>query len=223
MSKDDQEAWLRDWVVALGITDDPGETVEAEDVVGRVADSFPLDGHGHLGTATRARRHALPFYENGALLVLSDPGWAPRGVVAAFLAHDDGIERLTGVSPPIHAANAALGPILTGDTRLAYLRFFCFFVRGGEGPFYLLEDAGSPHVPEESRAAVAPHATPAELLGRFPDGQARAASVVAYGRGLFVAEFAIESSGMVTMLQDAPLDAELPAPVTAPIELAAPR
>ena len=45
---------------------------------------------------------------------------------------------------------AASEPLrLSPENVLGYLKFFCFFVRGDEGAFYILEQADDPMVPAD--------------------------------------------------------------------------
>lgn len=46
---------------------------------------------------------------------------------------------LDGSSAPVHEANEAESLVLTDETVNDYIRFFFFFVRGGSGPFVLVE------------------------------------------------------------------------------------
>jgi hypothetical protein len=111
---------------------------------------------------------------------------------------------LDGLSAPIHDANARACISLTRDTVADYVRFFCFFVRGAEGAFNLLEQPPSgPPVPEGARAAVRPITVEPDL---DPAGRFRLKACVDYNRAFFEAEFVVmPADGAIEMVDDRPL------------------
>ena len=84
------------------------------------------------------------------LLELTDAGWQRPGLRLCYARLDDGkLLRLAGRSPPIHELNAAAPIRLTEHNVLDYVRFFGFFVRGEHGPFYVVESADDPLLPDD--------------------------------------------------------------------------
>ena len=143
----------------------------------------------------------------GAIRALDCPCYADRllcdaatetdqgPAMVSFIYARDGVRRLSGDSRIIHQMNEAATPDLsTAALQAFYLRFFCFFVHGGEGPFEILDDAArlapGDFDPKDVRAPERDEKT----------GLWRAS--VLYGRSLFRAEFHVEDTGMVKMESD---------------------
>lgn len=162
---------------------------------------------GAFGDAPLVLRAELPFYSDFRLVYLApveDGGLQPSFM---FLESDEGVILLNGESSAVHQANAMDEVRITPDTGADYLRFFCFFVHGGEGPFHLVEPPppGRPGVapPEPPLSPViARHAEPVAFLGPDDRGRLRYRGVIAYGDAVFRATFALYPEGMVEMLDD---------------------
>jgi len=156
----------------------------------------------------------LPFYSNIALVRVSDTSWNGAGPFW-FLAKQGRMFHLDGTSAPIHEANES-GPIkVTAENALDYLRFFCFFVHGEEGPFVVLEsidDAAIDHgkLDETTRGIIEGAVLPASYEGPGENNALLATSVVLYGDALFSARFAMTEDGMIEMIDDDPIAADLP-------------
>lgn len=181
------------------------------EIAGRVA---PVDGKWPLPLGeTRATWRALPWYEGVEMIRLVTLEMAAQGVTLFFLRHRGDLYRLNGTSPPIHELNAKVPINLREADVLEYLRFFCYFVRGDEGPFYIAEDLRDPLLPQftENAPLTALEGTvrPATYEGRS-DGTFLCKAAVYYSNALFDAEFAVEPHGMVRMVNDEPIAADLP-------------
>jgi len=182
----------------------------------------PVDGRWRIPESVTAAVCELPWYEGFRLVRLSHADWPlPRMAFFYLLSGERQLYRLNGTSPPIHEVNAKAPIRLTTDNVLDYLRFFCFFVRGEEGPFHLLETIEDPLVAEKlspsARAVIEKTVIRAALEGRNDRGHFLCYAAVSYSDAMFLADFAIQPSGMVEMLDDEPLAAELPFRVQAPI------
>ena len=98
---------------------------------------------------------------------------------------------------------------MTEDNVLDYLRFFCFFVRGDEGPFYIAESMDDPNLPQDmdatTRSVVEGTVRPASYEGMNEQGHFLCSAVVYYSNALFIANFAVQPSGMIEMLSDEPI------------------
>jgi ankyrin repeat protein len=170
---------------------------------------------------------ALPFYppDKARILRLSDPG--PLDLRAYYLVVSSPSTtelrciRLDGNSVPIHGVNAEVPITLTPSVVCDYLRFFCFFVQGDEGPFLITESIEQPEIPplsEQLRSELARHLRPARYHGWNDAHDAyRASALVYYGRALFFADFVIKPSGMIEMLTDQPVLTDLPEVIEAMI------
>jgi len=164
---------------------------------------------------------ALPWYETVKLLRIVDPAWANDRLVLYYLTDGSSLTRLNGTSPPLHETNAKAPIQLSEAHVLDYLRFFCFFVRGEEGPFYLAERLDDPIIRDAAgdppAAALTQFIRPAEYLGRNEAGHFVCKGVVYYSNALFEAQFVIQPSGMVEMLDDEPVAADLPGRIDQPV------
>jgi len=167
----------------------------------------------------------LPFYDGIRLVSIRDDAWPDDDVTLYYLVRPRGRPvRLDGNSPPIHQLNAR-APIRIGeDTVFDYLRFFCFFVRGEEGPFHLRESLEEPLLPGvekgTARTVLEASAEPLAYYGRDARGHLLCDGVVFYSNALFQARFAVFPSGMVEMRGDDPIAADLPVRMRTPISYA---
>lgn len=156
-----------------------------------------------------------PFYSSIALVRVNDSSWNKETGPFWFLAKQGQMFHLDGTSAPIHDANEA-GPIeLNEDNVLDYLRFFCFFVHGDEGPFLILEDIADPALDHDklddaTRKVIENAIVPAAFEGKDDKGQYIASALVLYGDALFSARFALTDDGMIEMTDDDPIAGDLP-------------
>ena len=201
---------------AQRLIDGKGESVPIKDIE-RLKTAAPFDGKGKLTARTKVFRYDLPFYKEVELIELRDPSWTPEKTRVFFLRNGDELTRLDGTSPPIHMTNAE-GPIKLNDESVAaYLYFFCFFVRGEEGPFLICEDGANRYIPDEARDKIINVLDSVSHFGRSPEGQFQLSASVYYSNAMFRSDFLVSPSGMLEMLVDNPLVTDLPAKVFAPI------
>ena len=169
---------------------------------------------------TMGQRYALPFYDDVTLLVFTDPQWLPKDVRVCFLENGEVLSRLTGSSPPLHEVNAKAPILLTEANMLIYLVFFCFFVRGEEGPFFLLESPDSIFLPDLPESPdIFDLSRKPKSWGETEEGHWRASATVFYSNAVFAADFIVQSTGMIEMANDTPLVADLNFHVSAPLVL----
>jgi ankyrin repeat protein len=171
----------------------------------------------------------LPFYPNPGvrLIRVKNLGEASPNQFFYWLKDGEKVFRLDGTSPPIHECNARHIPELSGKRAMEYLEFFCFFVRGEDGPFYLIGGHDAPYLPEsckgrsgsESACSTAfrgVYQAP-QHFGMTDDGKHRISALVYYSNLMFVADFLVYPSGMVEMSADWPVISGLPDKIDAPI------
>jgi hypothetical protein len=181
----------------------------------RVLD-FTLDG-----TVFRKRRY--PLYPACMLVEISNPRWLYGPyvrvylvVVGDLLSGDATILRLDGTSAPIHRLNAMTHLRLRPESAIDYLKFFCFFVWGGDsGPFYVIPEEGAPsHIAEDTNVDPGESGEygtlrdlyrPPAFHGQAGDGSLRASALVYYDDAIFFAEFLIQPNGEIRMVEDEPL------------------
>lgn len=190
---------------------------------GLFAQISPIDSALTVTPAgTVCEKRTLPWYDNAILLRIYDDRWAMPDLVVYYLVHDDNIYRLDGTSPKIHEVNKKAPIKVTEDNVLDYLRFFCFFVRGEEGPFYVLENSDDPFVKamvisNTVRSVIEGAAAPAEYVGKTDKGHFACDVTVYYANALFKAKMEVHPTGMIEMLDDEPVAADLPARIKAPL------
>lgn len=146
---------------------------------------------------------ALPWWDGVELVVARDPGWPRDNALAAWML-DDQLTRLDGTSPPIHKLNARRPPRLDAATVLPYLGFFCFFVRGEEGPFTILESADDPLMSAPAAYELGDRIRPAALLAEKEDGF-HCEATVWYADTFFLSNFVVRKNGMIEMIEDEPI------------------
>ena len=195
--------------------------VTGEEREGFLSQVNPVDGKFKTSPQTEVAWRSLPFYERVVLIRLRDPSWTPAHLNLYYLTLDGNLFRLNGTSPPIHEVNAQAPIKITDENVLDYLRFFCFFVRGEEGPFLISEDINDPDLPknmdEKTRSVIAGTIRPATYEGKNEQGFWLCDGVVFYSNALFIANFAVQPGGMIEMLDDEPIAADLPVKVDSPI------
>lgn len=164
------------------------------------------------------RRRPLPMYEHVQLLCLTSPKWK-EGLRICYLENEGQLFRLNGTSPPIHEVNARAPIRLTDEDAGYYLSFFCLFVQGEEGPFYIIHDladellpagAGSPQTAGKPRGrTLGDIFRRPKYLGKSDTGSWRFSAMVYYSNAIFLTDFEVQPLGMVEMVDDQPLITDL--------------
>ncbi|MBL8637330.1 MAG: hypothetical protein JNN09_02410 [Alphaproteobacteria bacterium] len=196
--------------------------VTGEELDGFLAQINPIDGKYQVSSnSTEVGWRMLPFYDHVVLIRLRDRTWGKQKLTIYYLTDQGTLFRLNGTSPPIHEVNAKAPVRITDQNVLEYLRFFCFFVRGEEGPFLIAESMDDPYIPTnldpKTRTVIEGTVRGASYEGRNEQGHFMCDAVVFYSNALFIANFAVQPSGMIEMLNDEPIAADLPVKVDAPV------
>lgn len=161
----------------------------------------------------------LSWGEDIVLFRLVDDVWNNELLAIYYLfdkarylnGEDDALIRLNGTSPPIHAFNKLNPPNLNKNSAADYIKFFCFFVWGEEGPFYIVESIQDPMIQRSSKlidimtSKLKPIRFKKERKGNF-----FYEAIVYYSDALFRADFEVEPRGMIYMLNDNPIKNNLP-------------
>lgn len=202
--------------------DDNWNAVQGDELAGFIEQINPVDGKYRVSAdSTQVQWRMLPFYETVALVQVKDPAWPNKDMFIYYLTDQGNLYRLNGTSPPIHEVNAKAPIKVTEENVLDYLRFFCFYVRGEEGPFYIAEDMDDPNMPQDmddaTRSVIEGSIRPATYEGKNDQGHFLCNAVVFYSNALFTADFAVQPSGMIEMLDDEPIVADLPVRVEKPV------
>jgi len=196
--------------------------VTGDELAGFLSQVGTIDGRHRTSTdTTDVSWRALPFYEQVVLIRLQDRTWVPEHLTIYYLANQGQLTRLDGTSPPIHQINAEAPIRITDENVLDYLRFFCFFVRGEDGPFLIAENMDDPAMPKSIDDAtyrvIEGTIRPASFEGKTADGNWLCDAIVFYSNALFMSNFGVQPSGMIEMMDDEPLAEDLPVRVDAPI------
>ena len=202
--------------------DNNWNAVTGDELAGFLEQINPIDGKYRVsGESTQVHWRMLPFYETVALIRVHDPNWVNKKLNIYYLTDQGNLFRLNGTSPPIHEVNAKAPVKVNEQNVLDYLRFFCFFVRGEEGPFYISENMSDPNIPKNmddtTRAVVEGTVRPATFEGMNEQGHYLCEAVVFYSNALFTANFAVQPTGMIEMLDDNPIAGDLPVKVEVPV------
>jgi hypothetical protein len=202
--------------------DNDWNPVTGEELKGFLEQVNPIDGKYKVTPeTTQVSWRTLPFYSGVVLVRVKDPNWTPRNLYVYYLTSQGNLYRLNGTSPPIHEVNAMAPVKLTEENILDYLKFFCFFVRGEEGPFLIAEDMSNPYIPadmdDKTRTVFSGTLRPATYEGKNEQGHYLCDGIVFYSNALFIANFAVQPTGMIEMLDDDPVAVDLPIKVDAPI------
>jgi hypothetical protein len=202
--------------------DNDWNPVTGEELKGFLEQVNPIDGKYKVTPETsQVSWRSLPFYQGVVLVRVKDPNWTPRNLYIYYLTSQGNLYRLNGTSPPIHEVNAMAPIKITEENILDYLKFFCFFVRGEEGPFLIAEDMTNPYIPadmdDKTRTVFTGTLRPATYEGKNEQGYYLCDGIVFYSNALFIANFAVQPTGMIEMLDDDPVAVDLPIKVDAPI------
>ena len=173
------------------------------------------DKHTANPESAKVQWAQIPFYNTIALVKVDDTTWPANTGPFWFLAKQGKMFLLDGSSAPIHEANEADPIRVTEENALEYLRFFCYFVHGDEGPFFIIEDINHPAIDtakmeDGMRKTIEGALLPASFEGKTDDGTFEASGMVLYGNALFSARFAMSENGMIEMIDDDPIAADLP-------------
>ena len=202
--------------------DNNWNAVQGDELAGFLDQINLIDGKYKVSAdSTQVAWRALPFYESVALIRVKDPNWVEKNLVVYYLTDQGNLFRLNGTSPPIHEVNAKAPVKINDDNVLEYLRFFCFFVRGEEGPFYISESMDDSNMPKDmddtTRSVIEGTIRPATFEGMNEQGHYLCDAVVFYSNALFIANFAVQPTGMIEMIDDEPIAADLPVKIDVPV------
>ena len=172
----------------------------------------------------RIRTCSLSFYEQGQLIEAEYFDAQGNLYTTSIMTAKGMVYHLDGTSPPIHEANASVPIRLqNAEEAASYLRFFCSYVlgrydpkeRAGGGAFHIVENTED--LPWAAAASTELRKNVGRLLRPLviwsdPEvaGDWRATATVQYSNSIFHAEFKIHKKGMIEMVEDKPVAAEMP-------------
>ena len=212
---------------ALAATWEEFNELEWTSLVGVLSEALSIEGFAEKlsGAAlTNARRTNLSFYPGWRLVeaqLTGLEGQIPRigrMAILSALACDAGAVVLDGTSVSLHKLNKDFIQLETEEQRRAYLAFFCNFVRGEESPFRIVTSIDEllfeTQISADERAKLEQQFSPLTSI-EIPDKAADDViaayrATISYSNALFIANFAIKTTGMLEMLDDTLLAADLP-------------
>lgn len=155
------------------------------------------------------KAHPAGFGKDYQLIEAYDSNWLDDWRLFMLADKDGQLYHLNGTSMPIHAFWETHALSLTPKTAPNYLRFFCRFIHGPEGSFYITESASElalwcgvdedhPSIKEVSKyiKKIKFKSTGADHLIYK--------ATVHYSDALFRATFKVMPTGMIEMLDDKP-------------------
>ncbi|HEX7333788.1 MAG TPA: helix-turn-helix domain-containing protein [Pyrinomonadaceae bacterium] len=194
------------------------EPVEARDLLAQAIDALSLTHGDWVTQFVAVRKLPLSFYPENSFLVeaLAHLNNDSSGYLT-FVHHPSGLSILDGTSPAIHELNHRL-PLVLNEAQKAsdYLRFLCAAVGAEHGTFMIVEKPKqipwAENVDEEIKVPVEKVIEEIEFLGTNETTEGttwRFDANVVYSDSVYRASFNVMNSGMIDMLQDQPLFAEL--------------
>lgn len=168
----------------------------------------------HHNTEIQAVR--CSWNSNVALVKLTNRSWGnPKLAVYYLFVNGKDLYRLDGTSTPIHAVNRQVGLQISSEAEAKdYLRFFGFFVRGEEGPFYVFEDSSDPILPQNSTVKTEAEKHARNISLRETTGNSfKFKAIMFYSNAIFEAQMEVKKDGMVSMTDDLAVAVDLPAKI----------
>lgn len=212
------------WPVPVAFHDDNWRPMLEDDLIAAVETILSIESeslqsnYGQLLKETISGRELeLTFYEGAKVveLLIHPDGGVQRTMVVMFTPRT--LVFFDGSSPMIHEFNAHNKlKLKTKKQAIQYLKFFCAFVHGEEGAFNVvseLDTARDRLLDQEEFPAIADSYTPSEVNKEEKNDENKLWRInthVLYSNAFFKAIFSIHKTGMVEMLDDEPIIADLP-------------
>ena len=186
----------------------------------KVKEVLKKAGEGGRHTKWVVERGVLSFYPGSSIFKVHAGSWDNNNRFFYFLVNSDEIFYLNGTSPPIYTFNEEYKIQLNKENILDYLRFFCFFVRGEDGPFFIFDHFNknifNEQISVEDLELLSKESHSSFVINEVEDRFECVARVL-YGNGLFGAYFSIQPTGMVEMREDIPIHSNLSGQINLPI------
>lgn len=186
---------------------------KAADIISAVNNTY--DGFDFTTETASVRAADLAFYKDVLLLEIEDPVKCPERGVSWFLYHEKMQVYLDGSSAPIHDMNEFGNIKITEETAAEYVYFFGFFVHGEDGPFFIIENADFPAIDKKkidflALKKIKDSCKKLQLVKITDEGWFELTGTVLFGNALFGVKFLVTPNGMIEMIDDEPLIAEIP-------------
>jgi hypothetical protein len=155
----------------------------------------------------KMRSSVLAFYRGVRLIEVNDLFAEGPQEKSWYFYYQDSLVHLDGTSAPIHDMNDLVRINLTTETVAEYVRFFCFFVHGDDGPFFVLEDIDSPVIDKKRNdfhkmKTIKDLCKPLEIITITHEGFFIVSGNVLYGNDLFGVKFVVSSNGVIQIIDE---------------------
>jgi len=199
------------------LLDGPWVAVDQDEVGGILAlvrNKVGSADRATLDTVSILRAMPLVFYKNATLYEAQITEGRGNHGVFTFVKHgNNDITVLDGTSAKIHGINGkGILMLENAEQALAYLKFFSAAIQGEDGTFRTIEKVDQiewmPDADAQAMVAVASKISSVEVQRTGADWQVM--STVNYADALFSASYRVSPNGMVEMLNDQPMAADLP-------------
>ncbi len=190
--------------------------VEGEAMSGIIAKLNKEQNRYIISTVTsRVVWKTLVFYPGATLVRVTDLSWRPDGLTLFFFGLRGQYRRLDGSRRFIQYLNEKVPLKLNAGNVADYLRFYSFFVHSGGRPFLLAEttdDLGlfSAPLTDGQKNKITQSLKPVTLQGEDPEQGFIVTATVRYADSLFDCEFNVTPGGLVKMVRDKQIEADLP-------------
>ena len=172
-----------------------------QNIKAKIDYQVPLDSTCDLDKSRmRIDVSLLPWYTNIRLVRVQSDERNPYSFSIYYLVDEH--ERfywLNGTSPPIHDVNNNYPLTLTSKNVLEYTWFFCFFIRGEDGPFLLAESPEDAFIPKSvdatTNALLEKHLKPSTITSRNADESFRVNATIFYSNAIFNVDLLVRPSG----------------------------
>lgn len=170
----------------------------------------PVDGFFQLSANDNIKFLIPPMYKDVKLICINNTVWK-NNLKLFYLEHKDKLYRLNGTSPPIHEVNRNAKVNIDSDNVKYYLSFFGFFVRGEDGPFYIINDLDDTLLPDNLKMDGSFRRIYREpkYFGTDESGNFQMSALTFYSNAIFHTDYLIHPDGTVEMVCDEPLLADL--------------
>lgn len=154
----------------------------------------------------------LPWHTGVDLVAINEMMGKESQETSYFYRYNMTLHQLSGSSTVIHEMNKMAGISLSKENVVDYLRFFNLFICGEKGPFYIICGKNDPflsYVDAASRRWLEENCKEPRVKGREGDEGFMCEAYLFYSSAVFFARYKVERGGIVSMLEDEPVLADM--------------
>lgn len=174
-----------------------------------------------ITSSTKCSYWHIPWLKGAQLARFFDDAWDIPNLVRYGIISGGVAVELVGEADIIHQMNQKCSINLHEENVIDYLRFFCFFTRHAEQPFYIAISPDDPMVSVEDENTASDHLfevfSPPKVIGKNRNGDFVCLVTVVYDGGCFQVEFAVALNGLVSVIEEEQLPTQTALFVNYPI------